>query len=179
MSRTQFAGGAAIDRHERARAIAPEIRNPAIRCLARSQQKSATDMAPLTHRPAIWPNEPNAVPPVDAILAKRTQGCRHRWTTFWQNEPNQTQDFDRTNRTKPKAAQQRRTSFWPNDLVKQFQDSNHMWRHSGARPKAESPESITTGRGYGFRARRFAAPRNDGAVGRAMFHGIDGLGTLR
>ncbi len=34
-------------------------------------------------------------------------------------------------------------------------------RHSGARAKRGSPESIITSRGYGFRARRSAAPRND------------------
>src|SRR5215831_8186817 len=35
--------------------------------------------------------------------------------------------------------------------------------HSGAPPKVASPESITPARGRGFRARRFAAPRNDAA----------------
>ena len=35
--------------------------------------------------------------------------------------------------------------------------------HSGAPPKVASPESITPARGHGFRARRFAAPRNDAA----------------
>src|SRR6266702_4111702 len=42
-----------------------------------------------------------------------------------------------------------------------------MWRqsldcHSGARAKRGSPESITTAWEYGFRARAFGAPRNDG-----------------
>src|SRR5215471_17055497 len=49
-------------------------------------------------------------------------------------------------------------------LVHRFYESNHIQYvgHSGARPKAASPESITPAGGYGFRARRFAAPRNDG-----------------
>jgi hypothetical protein len=34
-------------------------------------------------------------------------------------------------------------------------------RHSGAGAQHASPESILPRRGYGFRARRFAAPRND------------------
>src|SRR2546428_9906456 len=34
-------------------------------------------------------------------------------------------------------------------------------RHSGARAQPASPESINTGRGYGFRVRAFGAPRND------------------
>src|SRR2546423_9427208 len=34
-------------------------------------------------------------------------------------------------------------------------------RHSGARAQRGSPVSIPTARGYGFRARRFAASRND------------------
>src|SRR5580693_1819203 len=41
---------------------------------------------------------------------------------------------------------------------------NPSGRHSGARAKRGSPESIPTVRGYGFRARRFAAPRNDDRV---------------
>jgi hypothetical protein len=47
------------------------------------------------------------------------------------------------------------------NLVQRFQNSNHMRRHPGARPEAENPGSITPVRGYGFRVRRFAAPRND------------------
>ena len=35
-------------------------------------------------------------------------------------------------------------------------------RHSGARAQRGSPESIITACGYGFRARAFGAPRNDG-----------------
>jgi hypothetical protein len=34
-------------------------------------------------------------------------------------------------------------------------------RHSEARPKAASPESITLGSWFWIPARRFAAPRND------------------
>ena len=37
----------------------------------------------------------------------------------------------------------------------------HHRCHSGARAQRGSPESITTIWEYGFRARRFAAPRND------------------
>jgi hypothetical protein len=59
-------------------------------------------------------------------------------------------------------------------LVERFQDSNHMPCHPGARPKAASPGSITKVRGYGFRARRFAAPRND-QEGNDRFHGIAAL----
>ena len=47
------------------------------------------------------------------------------------------------------------------DLV--FQNFKSYRRHSGARPKAENPKSITPVCGYGFRARRCAAPRNDEA----------------
>src|ERR1700688_2444233 len=36
-----------------------------------------------------------------------------------------------------------------------------LFRHSGVRTKSPSPESIFTIRGYGFRAPRFARPRND------------------
>ena len=53
------------------------------------------------------------------------------------------------------------------DIVKQhlnrrFQNSNHIRRHSRARPKAENPESSNPPtEPTGFRARRYAAPRND------------------
>jgi hypothetical protein len=38
---------------------------------------------------------------------------------------------------------------------------SYVLRHSGARPQAEHPESITTIGGYGFRVRDFVAPRKD------------------
>src|SRR5439155_25816050 len=46
-----------------------------------------------------------------------------------------------------------------NRVLRQFPPS-----HSGARAQRGSPESITTVRDYGFRARAFGAPRNDGAA---------------
>ena len=45
-----------------------------------------------------------------------------------------------------------------NRALRQFPPS-----HSGARAQRGSPESITTVRDHGFRARAFGAPRNDGA----------------
>jgi hypothetical protein len=38
------------------------------------------------------------------------------------------------------------------------------------RPDGPGPESIFTACGYGFRARRFAAPRNDGVDGPRRHH---------
>src|SRR5262245_55994156 len=47
-------------------------------------------------------------------------------------------------------------------------NEDSLRRHSGARAKRGSPESIFTVRGYGFRARHCAAPRNDARLGAAM-----------
>jgi hypothetical protein len=52
--------------------------------------------------------------------------------------------------------------------------------HSAVIPEAAAggcPESISTIRGYGFRARRFAAPRNDGRVEIAQYVFAAACGT--
>jgi hypothetical protein len=67
----------------------------------RSQQKSAIDMAPLAHRPAIWPNKPKAVRP--------------QWTPFWPNEPDalRVPRHDLAERTQRVPC--RRPAIWPNE----------------------------------------------------------------